>query len=80
MNETIIGIIKEIKPYEQISENTELIESGILDSLSILSLVAQLEEVFEVEISEDAITAKNFVTIPNIVQLIGESKKTESER
>ena len=34
----IIEILKEINPYIEIDENTELIESEILDSLSIQTI------------------------------------------
>ena len=79
MSKKIIEILREINPYEQIDEDTMLIESGILDSLSILSLVTQLEEEFAIEIVDDAITAKNFATVSEIVQLVKESVKVGSE-
>lgn len=74
MIEKIIEILKEIKPYEHITVDTELIESGILDSLSILSLVTELEEQFNVEISDEAIIAQNFATIQDIAQLVTHNK------
>ena len=75
MIEKIIELIREICPYEQITENTELIESGILNSLSIVGLITQLEDEFGVEIADDAVTAKNFSTVPEIMKLVEESAK-----
>ena len=74
MVKKIIGIMKEMRPYEEITETTELIESGILDSLTILHLSAQLENVFDVEIADEALTAVNFANADAIAQLVRKSK------
>lgn len=78
MSEKILKILLEIKPYEQITPNTELIKSGILDSLSILTLVTQLEDEFEIEIDDEAVTSNNFATAKDIVCLVEQSHKIES--
>jgi hypothetical protein len=70
----IIEIMKELRPYEEITETTELIQSGILDSLMILHLATQLENAFDVEIADDALTAVNFASADAISQLIRKSK------
>ena len=74
MVKKIIGIMKELRPYEEITETTELIESGILDSLVILHLAAQLEIAFDVEIADEALTAVNFANADAIAQLVRKSK------
>ena len=74
MVKKIIGIMKEMRPYEEITETTELIESGILDSLVILHLAAQLEIAFDVEIADEALTAVNFANADAIAQLVRKSK------
>lgn len=74
MVKKIIGIMKELRPYEEITETTELIESGILDSLVILHLAAQLEIAFDVEIADEALTAVNFANADVIAQLVRKSK------
>ena len=66
--------MKELRPYEEITETTELIESGILDSLVILHLAAQLEIAFDVEIADEALTAVNFANADAIAQLVRKSK------
>ena len=71
MVKKIIGIMKELRPYEEITETTELIESGILDSLVILHLAAQLEIAFDVEIADEAL---NFANADAIAQLVRKSK------
>lgn len=74
MVKKIIEVLNEMRPYEEITETTELIQSGILDSLTILHLSAQLENVFDVEIADEALTAVNFASADAISQLIRKSK------
>lgn len=74
MNKKIIELLSEIRPYEKITETSELIENGILDSLAIISLIAQLEDAFEIEIADEAVTASNFANVDSIVQLVIRSK------
>lgn len=71
-NEIIMKLLREILPYDEINQTTELIESGILDSLSIMVFVTHLEDEFQIEISDDAITADNFSNVLKIAQLVEE--------
>ena len=73
--EKIINLIKELRPYEQIDVDTELIKSGVLDSLAVLGLVTLIEDEFEVEIEDDAVTAENFATVISILKVIETSNK-----
>lgn len=76
MIKEIIALLNEIRPYEKITETSELIASGILDSLAIISLITQLEDAFDIEIADDAVTASNFANVDSIMQLVMKSKKT----
>jgi acyl carrier protein len=58
-----------------LTDSTELKESGILDSMSTLKLVSFLEEQFKVELEADDLDAGNLATIENIERLV-RSKKT----
>lgn len=53
MKEKIIDIIKEINPYEEFDIDTDLLESGVLDSMGFLALITELEDVFDIEIDEE---------------------------
>lgn len=53
-----------------LTDTTELKESGILDSLSTLKLVAHLEEQFEIELEADDLEAGNLATVANIESLV----------
>jgi acyl carrier protein len=60
---------------KNLTDETELKESGILDSLSTLKLVTFLEEKYGVEFAADDLEAGNLATIANIERLV--RSKTE---
>ena len=53
-----------------LTDRTELKESGILDSLSTLKLVTFLEEQFKVEFEADDLDAGNLATLESIERLV----------
>lgn len=57
-----------------LTDSTELKESGILDSLSTLKLVTFLEEQFKVEFEADDLDAGNLATIESIERLVRSKK------
>mgnify|MGYP002513926961 CR=1 FL=1 len=66
----IMSILQEIDPYEDFDENTLLFEEGILDSLSLMHLISELESLFHIHISEEQIIGSNFVTAEKIYEFI----------
>lgn len=75
--ETIIEIIKALKPGAVIDENTKLIDDKILDSLAMISLVAELSDEFDVEITARDIVPENFATVKAIHNLIERLEEEE---
>jgi acyl carrier protein len=53
-----------------LSDSTELKESGILDSLSTLKLITFLEEHYKVEFEADDLDAGNLSTVATIAELV----------
>lgn len=53
-----------------ITDETLLIEKGIVDSIGLMQIVAFLEERSGVRVSDDDITPENFETVPDIVRLV----------
>ena len=51
--------------------DTDLFETGILDSLQFVELLAALEETFEVRISVEEIEIDDFRTISRIASFVG---------
>ncbi len=68
--ETIISILEGIKPGVAIDENTRLLDEKILDSMAMISLVAELTDEFDVDISATDVIPENFQTVGAIKALI----------
>jgi acyl carrier protein len=52
------------------SVDTDLVETGLLDSLTLVELLAQLEETFGVSISIDDLEFENFRSIASIAGFV----------
>ena len=52
------------------SAETDLVEAGLLDSLALVELLAQLEESFDVSISTDDMELENFRSITGIAMFL----------
>ncbi len=69
MNE-LIEILEEIQPEVDYETCTDLIDGHYLDSLSILSLVAELEDAFDITIPTVEIIPSNFNSAEKIWSMI----------
>lgn len=68
--EKLIEILEEIEDGVDYENCTTLIDEGILDSLAIISLVAEIEEEFDVQIPTVEIVPSNFNSAKAIWDLI----------
>lgn len=66
----IIEKITELQPYVDFDENTQLLQEDILDSVSVLVLVQDLEEEYNIIIEAEEITGNNFETVSSIADFI----------
>ena len=58
--EKVLEILMEIQPDADYENCTTLIDGEILDSFAILSIIGELEEVFDIEITPVDIVPENF--------------------
>ena len=70
MKEQITQFIHEINEYEDFEDDTDLFESGILDSLSLVVLINRIEEEMGVFIPEEVVALSNFATVEKIASLV----------
>jgi acyl carrier protein len=69
-------ILNELKGFnegeniEDINDETNLIEQGIIDSMMILSLLAFLEENYGIILRKDELKPENFTTLGKINELV----------
>ncbi len=66
----IIDILQDINPDIDYKNRTDLIDAHLLDSLSIISLIAELEDTFDVTIPAVDIIPDNFNSVKAISALV----------
>jgi acyl carrier protein len=70
-------ILAEFLPGEdpaELTPSTELVSSGVLDSLAVLKLVTFLEETFAIEVAAHEADAEHLDTIADIAKLVAEKR------
>lgn len=68
--EKLISILKEIKPDVDYENVKDLVDGHYLDSLSILSLISELEDEYDITIPTIEIIPDNFNSVESIWNLI----------
>lgn len=64
----VLNILRNMRPFADIDESTELIESELVDSLGLFELIGALEDEFDIRIDEDLIDPENFSTAKIIAE------------
>lgn len=70
MKEKILKILKDINPDIDYDSETQLVEDGLFDSLEVMSIVSDLEDVFHIEIDPDDVVAENFNSVKTILKIV----------
>ncbi len=68
--ERLIRILEDIQPEVDYSTCTDLVDGHYLDSLSIISLVAELEDEFDITIPTVEIITENFNSAESLWKMI----------
>lgn len=69
MNE-LLEILQDLHPDVDFEVNTKLVDDGILDSFDIVTIISEIVDYFDVEISADEIIPENFNSADAIYNLI----------
>lgn len=56
----LLEILSEVRPDVDFKNETKLIDNGILDSLNIMEIIAEISDAFDVELSPADIVPANF--------------------
>jgi D-alanine--poly(phosphoribitol) ligase subunit 2 len=70
LQQQVTALFAEKLNLDVASAETDLIEAGLLDSLALVELLAQLEESFDVSISTDDMELENFRSISSIAMFV----------
>jgi len=75
MMEELFEILEELRPDVDFEAETALVTNGILDSFDIVSLVAELNDAFDIEIKPNNLIPENFNSAQALWALIEELKE-----
>ena len=68
--EKILAILKEVRPDVDFINEKKLIDDSILDSFDIITIAAEFNEAFDVEINVEDLEPDNFNTVEAMKELI----------
>ena len=68
--DAILDILEDLKPGEDYRTRTDLVDARGLDSLTILALVSELEDAFDIIIPAVEIVPANFNTLSRIWDMV----------
>ena len=70
MKEELLQILTEAVPGVDLEAETALVDDEILESLDIVTIVSEIKDVFDVEITVDDLVPENFNSVEAILALI----------
>ena len=74
--EELLEVLKRVKPGVDFENNHNLIDEEVLDSFDIVSIVAAINEEFDIQITANDIVPENFNSIEEMYALV---EKLEEE-
>ena len=69
-----IAMLKKIKPNVDFENEDALVDDGILESLDIITIIAEIEDKYDVIIPSDEITSDNFNSAEALYELVEDLK------
>lgn len=68
--EKLMQILQDIRPDVDFENETALIDDGILDSFDVVSIISELDDVFDVQIRISELDPDNFNSAESIWNLV----------
>ncbi|WP_130836665.1 acyl carrier protein [Lachnoclostridium sp. Marseille-P6806] len=70
MREELLEILQDVRPDVDFEKEQKLIGDGILESFDIISLVSELNDAFDIEITPRELKPENFNSLDAMLALI----------
>jgi acyl carrier protein len=70
MTEQFKDILNAVRPDILENPDVDLIEDGIIDSLDVMNLVAELENAYGFDFDPDDVSPENFASAENVWKLV----------
>ncbi len=80
MRETVKAFIKQELSYglDDFNPEADLIEQGVVDSMSLLRLISFLEEHFQIEVRDEDLVPDNFRSLAAIETFVQRSRNAQA--
>ena len=75
MMEELLEVLSALKPEIEFQKEKNLIDDGLLESFDVITLIAEIEDRFEVEVPAEEIVPENFNTAEGIWELLEKIKR-----
>ena len=79
VEEKVIEILKELSGEETINETDSLKEDIHLDSLGMVTLLVEIEDVFDIRLDESDMNPFDLITVQDVVNLVEKYMGDENE-
>lgn len=66
----LIAILSDLHPDVDFATETGLIDNGILDSFDVVTIVAEVDDTFDVQIPAEELVPENFNSAQSLYELI----------
>ncbi len=66
----LLEILNDVRPDVDFKNETKLIDNGILDSLNIMEIIAEISDEFDIELSPADIVPANFNSAESLWAMI----------
>ncbi len=70
MMEELLELLSELKPEIDFKTEKSLIDDGLLESFDVITLIAEMDDRFEIEVPAEEIIPENFNTAEGIWMLL----------
>lgn len=68
--ERLLPLLQEIRPDVDFEKEIALIDEGILDSFDVVSIISELDDLYDVQIRISELDPENFNSLDSIKELI----------
>ena len=75
MKQEILNLLQEILPHIDFTSSDALVDGGILDSVTVVTVISELSVEYDITIPYEEVIPENFNSLDAIVKLVERLKK-----
>lgn len=68
--EELLNILQDLHPEIDVETHSALVDDGVLNSFDIISIIAQIDEVFDVAVPAEEIVPENFNSAKSLYAMV----------